>query len=160
MYNPESQPNRSYPWAVPRPMGDGWTPERRCQEISYRLESYRPDGLVELTTGRENNYDVLCVTTQRIPSCRILLTIPLGQNALVIRDQVFQNLATAEQGQQTVPVNTFGGTALGTSGIFGSNNLKKPKGINLQPFLDPADGGNGAKLKKRNSVRQTQQQGN
>jgi hypothetical protein len=160
MYNPESQPNRYYPWAVPRAMGDGWTPERRCQEISNRLESYRPDGLVEPTTGWENSYDILCVTTQKIPSCRILLTVPRGQNALALRDQVFQNLVTAEQGQQTVPVNTFNGTQLGISSIFNSNKPKTPKGVNLRPFLDPSDGGTGDKLKRRNSVKQPPSQSN
>lgn len=156
MYNPQSQPNRFYPWAVPRAMGDGWSQERRCQEISARLESYRPDGLAELLAGRENNYDVLCVTTQKVPTCRILLTVPLGVNAQVLRDQVFQNLITAEKGQQTVPINTFNGG----SSLFGNTKPQTPKGVDLRPFLDPADGGTGDKLKRRNSVQKDQKNSN
>ena len=44
MYHPESQPSQNYPWAVPSNMGGGWDANRRCTEISRRLELYRPDG--------------------------------------------------------------------------------------------------------------------
>jgi len=57
-------------------MGDGWTSERRCTEISQRLGPYRPDGLIELRTDVENNYNTVCVTTENDPSCRIVFTVP------------------------------------------------------------------------------------
>lgn len=161
MYHPESQPEQAYPWAVPSQMGGGWTPERRCNAISQRLEFYRPDGLVELKTGVEGNYDVLCATTQKYPTCRIVLTVPPGQNPEVTRDLVFENLLVADDGQRTEGVNTFvngagGDEILDSLGqILGVGGLQRPTtssrrssgGINLRPFLDRADGGTGSQLR-------------
>ncbi|MCY7332092.1 MAG: COP23 domain-containing protein, partial [Pseudanabaena sp. CAN_BIN31] len=33
VYQPKSQPQKYFPWAAPNTMGDGWSPERRCNEI-------------------------------------------------------------------------------------------------------------------------------
>jgi hypothetical protein len=159
MYYPESRPNQPYPWAVPGRMGGGWTPEKRCLEISRRLEAYRPDGLLELNIGRENNYDILCATTERDPRCRIILTIPLGQDPEMTRNLVFENLLIADSGEQTYGITTFNGR--GTNGLTNqlgrilNPNLRKKNssspsprgGINLKPFLDPADGGTATQLK-------------
>jgi hypothetical protein len=158
LYQPESRPGQSYPWAVPSAMGGGWEPARRCFEISRRLESYRPDGLLEMQTALENGYNTICVTTQRVPSCRIVLTVPPGQDPLVTRDRVFQNLTIADSGQQTQGVNTF---VSGRSGIVTEAtrwlNIRIPglgqptsasNAINLRPFLDRKDGGTGAYLKQ------------
>ena len=160
MYRPDNQPGRSYPWAVPRTLGDGWTAERRCQEISQRLEMYRPDGLEELKTGYENNYQTICVTTQQIPSCRIVLTIPPGQSAEMVRDRVFESIAIADSGQMTQGVNAYTGgqnnnfinqlgQLLGSkSPVQVQKNPKNTNGINLRPFLAQSDGGTGEQLKK------------
>lgn len=82
MYQPQSQPGQSYPWAVPSNMGGGWNPIKRCGEISRRLEQYRPDGLIDMQTAVENGYNTVCVTTQRASGCRIILTVPLGRMRL------------------------------------------------------------------------------
>ena len=160
MYRPDNQPGRSYPWAVPRTLGDGWTAERRCQEISQRLEMYRPDGLEELKTGYENNYQTICVTTQQVPSCRIVLTIPPGQSAEIVRDRVFESIAIADSGQMTQGVNAYTGgqnnsfiNQLGQllGGKAPTQVQKNPRntnGINLRPFLAQSDGGTGEQLKK------------
>jgi hypothetical protein len=161
MYHPQSQPGQSYAWATPTDLGGGWTAERRCGEISRRLESYRPDGLQELSTGVENEYDIVCVTTEQNPSCRIVFTVPPGQDPVATRDRVFENLAVADSGQQTDGVVTLtdeqgnlldelgnildldlpGGISGGGSGRSSSG------GINLRPFLDRADGGTGEQLR-------------
>jgi hypothetical protein len=167
MYHPKSQPDRSYEWAQPRAMGGGWSPDRRCNEIARRLEFYRPDGLQELAVSQVNNYDIICVTTQNNPECRIVLTVPPGEDATLMRDRVFENLTVADSGQQTDAVNAIvdtgnGGNVLDTvEGVLGiplpgqSNNSgnsgnsgsqTRLGGINLQPFLDPADGGTGTQL--------------
>lgn len=156
MYYPESQPGQSYLWATPSTMGGGWTAERRCTEISRRLEAYRPDGLVELRTSVENGYNIICVTTQQVPACRIVLTVPEGQDPIATRDRVFQNLTIADAGQQTQAVNTFtGGNDNLLNQIGQALNIPLPKlgrtqsrGINLIPFLDRADGGTGANLRR------------
>jgi hypothetical protein len=152
MYSPLSQPNERYAWATPEDMGSAWPAERRCDEISRRLESYRPDGLLELQTGRENGYNTVCVTTEAVPSCRIVFTVPNGQDPVVTRDRVFDNLLLADQGEATQGVTTFveGGTILDDlNDVLGlpSRNVTTRNGdINLQPFLDAADGGTGTQL--------------
>ena len=159
MYHPESRPNQAYPWAVPGKMGGGWTPERRCLEISRRLETYRSDGLLELNIGRENNHDILCVTTEIDPRCRIVLTVPPGQDPKIIRNLVFENLLVADSGEQTYGVNTFNSRGSNTlsnqigrilnPNLSNRNSSSSRGGINLKPFLDPADGGTATQLKTK-----------
>lgn len=158
MYNPQSQPGKYYPWASPSALGGGWSPDRRCNEISRRLEFYRPDGLLELQTGVENGYNTVCVTTEAVSSCRIVLTVPPGENPVAIRDRIFNNLLVADSGQQTTAVTAYQGgdngilnqigQAIGVnlSNIAGGRRANSPSSIDLRPFLDPADGGTGARL--------------
>lgn len=158
MYQPESQPGESYPWARPTELGGGWTPERRCSEISRRLESYRPDGLLEMRTGTENGYETVCVTTQQNGDCRIVLTVPPGQDARITRDRVFETLTVADSGQETEAVTTFTSSdrelldditgALDLPSIPGLGTVPRASSdaINLRPFLDAADGGTGERL--------------
>ena len=156
MYNPQSQPGKYYAWATPTSLGGGWTPERRCNEISRRLEFYRPDGLLELQTGVENGYNTICVTTEAMSSCRIVLTVPPGQNPVAIRDRIFNNLLVADNGEQTTAVTAYQdngsgifnqiGQALGINLGGNSATRRSPSSINLRPFLDAADGGTGARL--------------
>lgn len=163
MYNPETQGNNAYPWAIPTALGGGWSAERRCDEITNRLESYRADGLLEMSTGIENGYDTVCVTTQIDPTdCRIVLTVPPGQDPQITRDLVFENLLVADDGQQTQGVYTYkdgesGEDILGEIGnvIGGNKPASSPDKINLRPFLDPADGGTGTKLRNNRSNRVT-----
>jgi Circadian oscillating protein COP23 len=172
MYMPESQPGQAYAWAVPINMGGGWSPERRCTEISRRLESYRPDGLLEMKTGVENGYNTVCVTTERVGSCRIVLTVPQGQDPVAIRDRIFQNLTVADSGQQTQGVVTFAdgrggnkllgqiGQVLGIgnmTGLGGTQPTVRSSNIDLRPFLDRKDGGTGERLTGGISIRQGSQ---
>lgn len=157
MYYPQSQPGESYAWATPTELGGGWTPQRRCQEIARRLESYRPDGLLELGTSLENGYDVVCVTTQADPSCRIVLTVPPGQDPQVTRDLVFENIVLADGGTSTDAVTALTGSDREVQAIEDMLGIEFPDGvssrsparsdwIDLRPFLDPADGGTGGQL--------------
>ncbi len=164
MYSPESQPDRAYPWAIPSELGGGWTPQKRCDAITRRFEEYRQEGLLELATGVENGYDTICVTTQLDPSdCKLILTVPPGQDAQLTRDLIFDNLLVADDGQQTQGVYTFGDSqsngdilgqveqVLGGSGQ-GQKKASSPENIDLRPFLDPADGGTGQQLTQNNSA--------
>jgi Circadian oscillating protein COP23 len=162
MYQPKSQQGQFYAWSVPSVMGGGWSSQRRCNEISRRLEQYRPDGLVEMQIGIENGYNVICVTTDKNPACRIVLTVPVGADPNNIRDRVFANITTADSGQSTVGVNTFvegnrsnslnsilgisSGTSKGTPRSSFRNNA-----IDLKPFLDSADGGTATELRTSGS---------
>ncbi len=167
MYYPESQPDQGNPWAIPSELGGGWTPQKRCDAITSRFESYRQDGLLELTTSVENGYDTICVTTQLDPTdCRIVLTVPPGQDPQLTRDLIFDNLLVADDGGSTQGVYTFGDNQSGSdligeigNVINGGGNSKKgnatrksPANIDLRPFLDPADGGTGQQLKGSTST--------
>lgn len=160
-YSPVEQPNQNYAWASPGDLGGGWSAERRCTEIGRRLEEYRPDGLVELQTGVENGYNVVCVTTEDNPACRIVFTVPPGQDPIATRDAVFDNLTLADSGQSTQGVPTLregGGGILDDIGdVFGidlpgggssgsSRASRSTGGIDLRPFLAPSDRGTGEKL--------------
>jgi Circadian oscillating protein COP23 len=169
MYQPESQPGQFFAWAAPASLGGGWTPQKRCEAIASRLELYRPDGLQELDIARENNENVICVTTEANSACRILLTVSRDKDPYAIRSSVFNNLATADNGQQTTAVNTYanrarGGTNelfnLGRTILGGNNRVNSSRsGINLKPFLDPKDGGTAKNLRNGVSIgRQSQQQ--
>jgi len=151
MYNPQNQ-NQSYPWAIPQQMGGEWSPQRRCEAISQRLESYRPDGLLELQTSVKNGQNIVCATTQANPSCRIVFTVPRGQDPITTRDRVFENLAQANQGQQTRGVTTFtNNSGLGDLLRGRSGGNAGDKSINLRPFLAPSDGGTGTQLRSTSS---------
>ena len=168
MYYPESQPNRGYPWAIPGQLGGNWSPERRCYEITQRFESYRQDGLLEMSTDVQNNYDIICVTTQIDPSdCRIVLTVPPGQDPQLTRNLIFENLLVADDGQQTQGVYTYGdnqsgadllndvGKIVGVDGLGGNSTTSSQNAngdIDLRPFLDPSDGGTGSELSQARSV--------
>ncbi|WP_414527076.1 COP23 domain-containing protein [Nodularia chucula] len=152
MYQPQNLSGQFFPWAAPQTLGDGWTPQRRCEAISSRLEQYRPDGLEELQIAVENNENIVCVTTQNNPFCRIVLTVPRGQDPYAVRNNVFQNLMTADSGQQTTAVNTYGANRGGVNELYnlgrtllgGGNNrptASSRDNINLKPFLAPEDGG-------------------
>jgi hypothetical protein len=168
MYSPENRSGEVFPWAVPKDLSNGWVAEKRCNEISRRLEEYRPDGLNELSTSTENGYNIVCATTQSNPSCRIVFTVPPGQDPLTTRNSVFQNLTVADAGTMTQGVNTYVSNRnnsvnltdnlvnLGLS-ILGSGNSGLGGGgygwrssyaedINLRPYLSPADGGTGRAL--------------
>lgn len=160
VYLPDNQ-SVAYPWAIPSAMGGGWSPERRSAEIARRLQSYLPDGLLEMKTGFENGYNTVCVTTERVPACRIVFTVPPGQDAQSTRDRVFQNLTVADSGQTTQGVYTYGrtgrdadvlrqiGNVLGIGGR--RQTAQTSRDINLKPFLSPRDGGTGERL--RNGIR-------
>jgi hypothetical protein len=108
MYQPQSQPGQFFAWAAPQNLGGGWDAQKRCEAIATRLEQYRPDGLQELQIGFQNQENIICVTTEANPSCRIVLTVPRGKDPTTVRNGVFQNLTTADSGQQTMKSSSRG----------------------------------------------------
>jgi hypothetical protein len=162
-YQPVDRPGDKYPWAVPSTMGNNWDAGKRCTEIARRLEEYRRDGLKELRTDVKNNYDTVCVTTEKNSECRIVFTVPQGQDAITTRDSVFRNLTMADSGQRTTGVTTFadGGNngfgdllgnvlpGLGNTGTATSPTpaLKAKDSIDLRPFLSKKDGGTATQLR-------------
>lgn len=161
MYQPQSQPGQYFAWAAPATLGGGWDMQKRCATIASRLESYRPDGLQELQVTRLNNENVVCVTTEANPGCRIVLTVPRDKDPYNVRNSIFQNLTTADSGQQTTAVNTYRNGQGGWRDIYdltrttlGGNRVSNARsGINLKPFLDRKDGGTGSGLKNGVALR-------
>jgi Circadian oscillating protein COP23 len=161
MYQPQSQPGQYFAWAAPALMGGNWPAEKRCLTIAQRLELYRPDGLQELQVARQNNENIVCVTTEANSSCRIVLTVPRDKDPYTVRNSIFQNLTTADSGQQTIAVNTYRNNQSGLGDLYnltrtalGGNRVSNARsGINLKPFLDRKDGGTGNGLKNGVALR-------
>lgn len=171
VYQPQSQPGQLFPWAAPRNLGGGWDAQKRCQAIANRLESYRPDGLQELQVSVENNENIVCVTTDANSGCRIVFTVPRNQDPYTVRNSVFQNLVTADNGQQTTAVNTYRGNndLSNLGGLLGNRNNRvssSRSGINLKPYLDTRDGGtarnlrNGIAIRRQTPNQNSNQRGN
>ena len=61
----------------------GWSPQRRCQEVSARFDQYLKEGRLNyLTTGRLNGVPVICTAQSRGGACDgLLYTLKPGQNA-------------------------------------------------------------------------------
>jgi len=161
MYQPQSQPGQYFAWAAPAALGGGWDPQKRCATIAQRLELYRPDGLQELQVTRENNENIVCVTTEANSTCRIVLTVPREKDPYTVRNSIFQNLTTADKGQQTIAVNTYRNNQSGVGDLYnlshtllgGSRVAAARTGINLKPFLDRKDGGTASGLKNGVALR-------
>ncbi len=168
-YHPIDRPGDRYPWAVPSTMGSNWNAAKRCTEIARRLEEYRRDGLKELRTDLKNQYDIVCVTTEKNGECRIVFTVPTGKDAIATRDAVFRNLTLADSGQQTTGVTTFAegnnnglskilgnrlpgiGTTDGTTGATATRSFQTKDSIDLRPFLSTQDGGTATQLRPNNT---------
>lgn len=77
--------------------GSGYTPERRCQEVSVRFQTYYNNNTLNyVTTGVINNQPVVCVTSTSGGGCqRLLFTLKRGQDASRTLQQLFDVRAGA-----------------------------------------------------------------
>jgi len=71
--------------------GDGWSPSRRCQEVSERFTEFNRQGILRyLTTGRMNGLNVICVALSKDDRCSgLLYTLKPGQNPSETLRQLF-----------------------------------------------------------------------
>jgi hypothetical protein len=69
---------------------DGWSPERRCQDVSQRFNTLHNQGALQyLSTGRMNGMPVICAASSKGSGCSgLLYTLKPGQNA----SQTLKNL--------------------------------------------------------------------
>lgn len=69
----------------------GWTPQRRCQEVSGRFDSYFRQGRLDyITTGRMNGLPVICTARSNGGACDgLLFTLKPGQNATQTLQDLF-----------------------------------------------------------------------
>ena len=61
----------------------GWSPQRRCEEVSNRFDTYYKQGRLKfITTGRMNRLPVICTSASDGGACDgLLYTLKPGQNA-------------------------------------------------------------------------------
>lgn len=93
-------------WTSNWASASNWTPERRCQEVSSKFQTFHTNGSLRyLTTGRRNGYNIVCTATRSGGGCgEQLFTIQPGQNpATTLRDlEAVRNRAKG-------PLNQSGG---------------------------------------------------
>jgi hypothetical protein len=60
-----------------RPIGNYWTPERRCAEFSQRIDkAYQAGTLKYLTSSRKDGSNIICTATEVNGSCKnVLMTL-------------------------------------------------------------------------------------
>lgn len=88
--------------------GDGWSPERRCQEVSSRFTDFNnANQLRYLTTGIMNGMHVICISLNRGDRCSgLVYTLKPGQNPTETLNRLFGVQRTA-----TGPLNETGDRA-------------------------------------------------
>ena len=71
--------------------GSGYSPKRRCKEVSARFQGYHSSGSLQyITTGRMNGLPVICVAKTDGGACAgLLYTLKPGQNATVTLKKLF-----------------------------------------------------------------------
>ena len=76
---------------------DGWTPRRRCQEVSARFTEYNNvDQLRYLTTGKINGMNVICIALNKGDRCSgLVYTLKPGQNPTQTLHRLFGVQRTA-----------------------------------------------------------------
>lgn len=96
----------------------GWSPTRRCQEITKRFQTFSDRGALRyVTSGRLNNQPVICVAENRPGvgiSCRndgLLLTLEHNENPQRVMEQLF-DISARVRGGSPITRSIQGGTIL------------------------------------------------
>jgi len=80
-------------WESKAFQSSGFTPERRCNEVSDRLQMYANGGSLRyITTGTINNQNVICVAAYRDGKCRpngLILTLKSDENPTEVLKSLF-----------------------------------------------------------------------
>lgn len=70
----------------------GYTPQKRCEEISNRFQQYYNQGVLNfVTTGRQNNQNIICVSSEKGGACQgLLFTLKPSDNPSQVIEQMFE----------------------------------------------------------------------
>lgn len=111
-------------WASGFFSGAGFTPEKRCEEVSSRFQNYHNNGTLKyLTTGQMNNQPVICTAKNQGGGCTsVLFTLEPGDDP----NQVLRQLLSIRSGASSGPLSR------------GGSSTQKPIYINLDAYLDRA----------------------
>jgi hypothetical protein len=73
-----------------KPMGNYWTPERRCNEFSQKINTaYQNQTLSFLTNGKMNGQKVICTAVEFNGDCKdVLMTLRPQDNALLLLSEL------------------------------------------------------------------------
>lgn len=102
-------------WTSNWASGSNWTPQRRCEEVSRKFQTFHANGTLKyLTTGRRNGLNIVCTATRAGAGCdQQLYTIQPGQNpATTLRDlEAVRNRARGplNESRQRDPIENVGG---------------------------------------------------
>ncbi len=90
-------------WTSDRFRDAGYSPGRRCLEVSSRFQQYFRNGQLDyLTTGMMNNQQVVCVADRKGGDCTgLLFTLKRGSNP----NQVLNSLLAVRVRASSVPLN-------------------------------------------------------
>lgn len=102
----------------------GFTPEKRCQAVSDRFQTYYNNGTLKyLTTGQINNQPVICTAKKQGGSCTdVLMTLEPKDDP----NQVLRQLLSIRSGATSAPLSR------------GVGNSQKPLYVNLDAYLRTA----------------------
>lgn len=70
----------------------GYTPQKRCEEVSNRFQQYYNQGVLNfVTTGRQNNQNIVCVSSEKGGACQgLLFTLKPNDNPSNVIQQMFE----------------------------------------------------------------------
>lgn len=111
----------------------GYTPQKRCEEVSNRFQQYYNQGVLNfVTTGRQNNQNIICVSSEKGGTCQgLLFTLKPSDNPSQVIQQMFEGTGYAssplEQSSSSSP-NIKGGSDTNNSPIY----------VNINDLLETA----------------------
>ena len=148
-------------WVSHQFSDSGYTPERRCQEVSGRFQSaYNQGTLNYITTGYKNGQPVVCTSSNNGGPCSmVLFTLKPGSDASRTVQQLFdiRNLAAGplneSEGKVYLDMNAFleGSSPVDASQIQGAGGSNAssptpspaPGATSPSPMPQPSSGGGG-----------------
>jgi hypothetical protein len=104
-WNPEGQGHLGFiGWKSEYFVKGGWTPQKRCQEVSKKFQNFYEAGrLNRLTTGENKGYSVVCAVASDEQSCNgdnQLFTLKNNSNPELVLEQ----LVNIAQGKSSEPL--------------------------------------------------------
>jgi hypothetical protein len=71
--------------------GSGFTPQKRCETVSKKMQTAANNGILNfITSGRENNQDVICFSSAKGGKCNLtFFTLKPNQSASKVLEDVF-----------------------------------------------------------------------
>lgn len=114
-----------------------YSPLQRCQEISFVLQKYYPQGLNYITTGRVNGQNVICLTSSDGGNCeQTLFTLRPDQSPDNILESIFGGKKAASGPISETNTRTYINLTeyLQQSAIANTNSPTEPQPANHSPL--------------------------